>query len=118
VKKLILIIFLIGCNSIAGEAPHPEILNAKTEFVKKIRSTITCTISITRSMTEQTRTNRRTKSIQIRESYWNNLNDVAKRVTVIRELIHCELGLPYLVGVSIMNKRITQAVNAYVYGAE
>ena len=97
---------------------QPSIKEAKQEFREKIRNDITCHINITKNVTEQAVTNRNNKTIRIRKDYWNRLDPVAQRVTVIRELLHCELGIPYMLGMSIMNKKITVARMIYKYGAD
>jgi len=94
------------------------IYDAKQEFKEKIVSNITCHINITKNVTEQALTNRNNKTIKIRKNYWDKLDYNAKKATVIRELLHCELGIPYMIGMSIMNKNITVARTIYVYGAD
>jgi len=97
--------------------PSP-IKEAKEEFKLKIRDNITCSISIEDSIEEQFKTDIRGKSILIRADYWGKLDHITKKVVVIRELLHCELGIPYMVGMSIMNKKITIARTIYIYGAD
>ena len=100
-------------------AMSTAIKDAKTEFLTHVRDTpITCNINFTANKNIQTHTDLRVKEITINETYWRKLDYTAKKVTILRELIRCETHLPYLVGVSLMNRKITQAVAAYEYGAE
>ena len=93
------------------------VYEAREEFKLKVRKDITCSISIDDSIGEQFKTDIIGKSILIRADYWGKLDHIARKVVIIRELLHCELGIPYMVGMSIMNKKITIARTIYIYGA-
>lgn len=57
------------------------------------------------------------KDIYINKEYWNVLDRLSRRIILIRELLHCEAGVPYVEGHSIMNRKITIARMVYEYGA-
>ena len=99
--------------------PHdsrPEVSQAILEYRTSIDTHVSCVVSFTHDDTFQAMVIG--KHILISASYWEKLDSTARKVVVLRELLHCDKGISYMEGISIMNRKITLAVNAYTYGAE
>jgi len=97
---------------------NPSVNQALKEYNSQFKPLQVCTISVDSNMSKQTATSIKNKTIKISSEYWYKLSLTARKVTVIRELLHCQNKYPYMEGISIMNRKITQAVNAYEYGVK
>ena len=113
-KNIIILMVLVTSTKSFTEAYFDPIINAQLEYIQKIDSDIKGSIMFRYN---NVITSCKGKDIYIDNKLYSKLDNVAKRVTILRSMLHCWKGYPYLKGISIMNLSITHAVAAYEYGA-